>query len=72
LLEVDLWVSLENGVFDKLDLIVEALDFVGTHLVQSFVEKWDILEFEHLFAFLWELVEEASHSSWMNDLVAWA
>ena len=70
--EIDLRVLRENRSLDSLYLSIQQLNFFGRSFIQIFVEQWHIFEFQYLPTLLWEPVEEASDSTWMNDLIAGA
>lgn len=72
LVKVDLGVSLEDSLLNRLDLVVECLDLICAALVEGLVQKRNILLLENLAALLRIFFEEAGDSSRMNDLVAWA
>lgn len=72
LVQVYIWAPLEDGLFDSLNFIIKTLNLICWHLIESLIQKWNIFELQHFVSLLWEFTEEASDSSWVNDLITWA
>lgn len=70
LIQIKIWVDLENCLFDSLDLIIKCLNFISTSLVKVLIQKWNIFLFEYLIALFWVLFKKSSDSTWMDDLIA--
>ena len=71
LIEIDFRMSLKNCFLDRLNLIIQRLNFISTSLIQILVKEWHIFFLEHFAALLWIFFKETCDTTWVNDLVAW-
>lgn len=71
LLQIQIWTFLYQSFFDQLDFVIQRLDFICTNLIQAFIKQWHIFQRKYLVTLFWELAEESSDSTGMNNLIWW-
>lgn len=72
LVQINIWEFCNDGLFQSLNFIIESLNFISTLLIKTFIQEWHVFLLEDGGALIWLIFKETCHSSWMNDLIAWA